>query len=177
MEANSWDAMRTCLIWLASFYHPNRAVSAMCMPLHFVHQLNALWMWRQINLHRWLRKRTILKSHNILANMIFCEKQCGPYISHKFRLTDTGIDSRNLGSYFVLASNWVMMLRAVSMSQFDPSPARRLDAAAPNVVKIVKKVSVFVTSSNHPPNCLFFLLVLKISWDVRAYSQVVWHFL
>ena len=82
-------------------------------------------------------KEAILKSHNILANMICCEKQCGPYISHKFRLTDTGIDSRNLGSYFVLASNWVMMLRAVSMSELDPIIPKKLDAAAPRVVKTV----------------------------------------
>ena len=51
-----------------------------------------------------------------------------------------GMDSLNLGSYFVLASNWLMMLRAVSMSMLDPIIPKKLDAAAPRVVKTVVNV-------------------------------------
>ena len=71
-----------------------------------------------------------------------------------------GMDSLNLGSYFVLASNWLMMLRAVSMSKLDPIIPKKLDAAAPRVVKTVVNVWEFVTWSIKDSSCLLFRLSL-----------------
>ena len=71
-----------------------------------------------------------------------------------------GMESLNLGSYFVLASNWLMMLRTVSMSKLDPIIPKKLDAAAPRVVKTVANVWEFVTWSIKDSSCLLFRLSL-----------------